>query len=188
AVPVDPRHRFVTTKYNPARTFTIENVVGIGGVYMCIYGMEGPGGYQLVGRTAQIWNTYRSTREFQPGKPWLLRFFDQIKFYPVSKKELLEFRQAFLHGRVQMDIQEETFSFAKYKEFLKDNETGIAKFRKQQQQAFAEERERWAADGSADSTTPEVEQEPAADEIVVPANGQLIASPISGNIWSVLAK
>ena len=67
AVPVDPRHRFVTTKYNPARTFTVENVVGIGGVYMCIYGMEGPGGYQLVGRTAQVWNTYRSTREFQPG-------------------------------------------------------------------------------------------------------------------------
>ena len=32
AVPVDPRHRFVTTKYNPARTFTVENVVGIGGV------------------------------------------------------------------------------------------------------------------------------------------------------------
>ncbi len=86
AVPVDPRHRFVTTKYNPARTFTVENVVGIGGVYMCIYGMEGPGGYQLVGRTAQVWNTYRSTREFQPGQPWLLRFFDQIKFYPGVRK------------------------------------------------------------------------------------------------------
>ena len=67
AVPIDPRHRFVTTKYNPARTFTVENVVGIGGVYMCIYGMEGPGGYQLVGRTAQIWNTHRTTTEFQPG-------------------------------------------------------------------------------------------------------------------------
>ncbi len=188
AVPVDPRHRFVTTKYNPARTFTVENVVGIGGVYMCIYGMEGPGGYQLVGRTAQIWNTHRSTREFQPGKPWLLRFFDQIKFFPVSKEELLDFRQAFLHGRVQLDIQEETFSFAKYKQFLKDNEGDIAKFRKQQQKAFGEERERWAADGSADITTPEAEPETAPDEIAVPANGQLIASPISGNIWAVLAK
>jgi urea carboxylase len=42
ATPVDPRHRLVTTKYNPARTWTPENAVGIGGAYMCVYGMEGP--------------------------------------------------------------------------------------------------------------------------------------------------
>ena len=82
ATPVDPRHRLVTTKYNPARTWTPDNVVGIGGAYLCIYGMEGPGGYQLFGRTCQMWNTYRVTDAFEPGKPWLLRFFDQIKFYP----------------------------------------------------------------------------------------------------------
>jgi urea carboxylase len=187
AVPVDPRHRFVTTKYNPARTFTVENVVGIGGVYMCIYGMEGPGGYQLVGRTAQVWNTYRNTREFQPGKPWLLRFFDQIQFFPVSKEELLDFRQAFLHGQVRLDIKEEIFSFVKYQKFLRDHEADIAKFRNQQQKAFAEERERWAADGSGDVTT-EPEPEAAADEIAVPPKGQLIASPITGNVWAVLAK
>ena len=51
ATPLDPRHRLVTTKYNPARTWTPENAVGIGGAYLCIYGMEGPGGYQFVGRT-----------------------------------------------------------------------------------------------------------------------------------------
>jgi len=46
ATPYDPRHRLVTTKYNPARPWTPQNAVGIGGAYMCIYGMEGPGGYQ----------------------------------------------------------------------------------------------------------------------------------------------
>ena len=56
ATPLDPRHRLVTTKYNPARTWTAENSVGIGGAYLCIYGMEGPGGYQFVGRTVQVWN------------------------------------------------------------------------------------------------------------------------------------
>ena len=56
ATPLDPRHRLVTTKYNPARTWTPENAVGIGGAYLCIYGMEGPGGYQFVGRTTQVWN------------------------------------------------------------------------------------------------------------------------------------
>ena len=62
ATPVDPRHRLVTTKYNPARTWTPENAVGIGGAYLCVYGMEGPGGYQFVGRTVQMWNTFQSTR------------------------------------------------------------------------------------------------------------------------------
>ena len=47
AVPVDPRHRLVVPKYNPARTVTPEGAVGIGGAYMCIYPMESPGGYQL---------------------------------------------------------------------------------------------------------------------------------------------
>ncbi|HXF09365.1 MAG TPA: urea carboxylase [Desulfuromonadaceae bacterium] len=187
AVPVDPRHRFVTTKYNPARTFTVENVVGIGGVYMCIYGMEGPGGYQLVGRTCQVWNTYRSTREFQPGKPWLLRFFDQVRFYPVSEKELLEFRQAFLHGRVQLDIREEVFSFAKYQKFLHDNEKSIGEFRTRQQKAFAEERDRWVADGSNNFAVADSAPE-ATDELAVPKNGKLVASPITGNVWAVLAK
>lgn len=96
ATPVDPRHRLVTTKYNPARTWTPENAVGIGGAYMCVYGMEGPGGYQFVGRTIQMWNRLRSTESFQSGKPWLLRFFDQIQFYEVSAEELLQLREDFL--------------------------------------------------------------------------------------------
>ncbi|MGH8333576.1 MAG: carboxyltransferase domain-containing protein, partial [Pseudomonas sp.] len=94
ATPLDPRHRLVTTKYNPARTWTAENSVGIGGAYMCVYGMEGPGGYQFVGRTLQMWNRYREVAAFD-GKPWLLRFFDQIRFYPVSADELLRIRRDF---------------------------------------------------------------------------------------------
>ncbi|RTL55728.1 MAG: 5-oxoprolinase/urea amidolyase family protein, partial [Rhodocyclaceae bacterium] len=85
ATPLDPRHRLVTTKYNPARTWTPENAVGIGGAYLCVYGMEGPGGYQFVGRTVQMWNRHKQTADFS--KPWLLRFFDQIRFYPVSQEE-----------------------------------------------------------------------------------------------------
>ena len=56
ATPVDQRHRLVTTKYNPAPTWTLESAVGIGGAYLCVYGMVGPGSYQFVGRTVQMWN------------------------------------------------------------------------------------------------------------------------------------
>ena len=105
ATPIDPRHRLVTTKYNPARTWTAENSVGIGGAYLCIYGMEGPGGYQLIGRTLQIWSRYRQGPPFEPGTPWLLRFFDQIRWYPVTAEELLDARADFAVGRHAVQIE-----------------------------------------------------------------------------------
>ena len=98
ATPLDPRHRLVTTKYNPARTWTAENSVGIGGAYLCIYGMEGPGGYQFVGRTVQIWNRFRRGGLFAEN-PWALRFFDRIEWYPVTADELLELRAETDAGR-----------------------------------------------------------------------------------------
>ena len=72
------RHRLVVPKYNPARTFTEEGTVGLGGAYMCIYPMDSPGGYQLVGRTLPIWNTWGRVKPFTPDAPWLLRIFDQV--------------------------------------------------------------------------------------------------------------
>jgi urea carboxylase len=112
ATPVDPRHRLVTTKYNPARTWTPENAVGIGGAYLCIYGMEGPGGYQFVGRTVQVWNTWRSTANFTAGQPWLLRFFDQIRFFPVSAAELAAAREAFPYGAYTVRTEDSVFRLA----------------------------------------------------------------------------
>src|SRR4029079_19168187 len=117
ATPLDPRQRLVTTKYNPARTWTPENAVGIRGAYMCIYGMEGPGGYQFVGRTVQVYNTYRVTKDFEAGKPWLLRFFDQVRFYPVTADELLRHREDFLTGRFQLRVEETTFKLKDYQVF-----------------------------------------------------------------------
>jgi urea carboxylase len=149
ATPLDPRHRLVTTKYNPARTWTPENAVGIGGAYMCIYGMEGPGGYQFVGRTTQVWNHChpRDASSFEPGTPWLLRYFDRISFYPVSAAELLELRADMAAGRGDVDITDGQFSLGSYHRFLADNAEGVAEFRDRQAVAFAAERTAWGAAG-----------------------------------------
>ena len=167
ATPIDPRHRLVTTKYNPARTWTPPNVVGIGGAYMCIYGMEGPGGYQLFGRTIQVWNTYRQTGAFTPGKPWLLRFFDQIRFFPVSHDELTEWRRDFPLGRRAIEIEETEFRIADHRAFLAENAASIATFEDRRNAAFTAERGRlgngaassiaspvWSTSRTARRTTP----------------------------------
>ena len=143
ATPIDPRHRLVTTKYNPARTWTAENSVGIGGAYMCIYGMEGPGGYQFVGRTVQVWNSWRQTAAFQAGTPWLLRQFDRIRFFPVGADELLDLREDFPRGRYDLRIDDGLFDFAAHEDLLHSEQDSIATFTAQRQAAFAAERERW---------------------------------------------
>jgi urea carboxylase len=144
AVPLDPRHRLVTTKYNPARTWTPPNVVGIGGAYLCIYGMEGPGGYQLVGRTVQVWNSAGQCCGSGDGKPWLLRFFDQIRFFEVTHGELSEWRADFLHGRRALRMDTESFRLADYQRFLSDERSSIEAFQVARRQAFDAEREAWA--------------------------------------------
>jgi len=173
----------VTTKYNPARTWTPENAVGIGGAYLCVYGMEGPGGYQFVGRTVQMWNRWRVTAEFEAGRPWLLRFFDRIRFYPVSSEELLALRRDFIAGKAGLRIEPDTFRLSDYRRFLLDNADAMADFKRAQQQAFEQERERWRAAGIAETSEAPNEDEPSSDDIV---DGELIASQVAGGVWSVL--
>jgi urea carboxylase len=183
--PIDPRHRLVTTKYNPARTWTPENAVGIGGAYLCVYGMEGPGGYQFVGRTCQMWNTYRSTREFTEGKPWLLRFFDQIRFFPVSGEELLDMRDDFLHGRAQLEIREEAFRLQDHRAFLHEHAHSIAAHKARQQAAFDAERRRWEATGQIGyaADLPSALDDEAAEHLE--AGHVAVLSPVSGSVWKI---
>jgi urea carboxylase len=186
ATPLDPRHRLVTTKYNPARTWTPENAVGIGGAYMCIYGMEGPGGYQLFGRTIQVWNTWRQTQVFTKDKPWLLDFFDQIRFFPVSHEELMEARAAFPHGGYPIRIEEGTFSYADYEAELARNATSIQAFKQGQQAAFEAERRRWKEEGldsfvSDEGTGPGLSGD-------IPAGCFGVESAVPGNVWKLLVE
>ena len=186
ATPLDPRHRLVTTKYNPARTWTPQNAVGIGGAYLCIYGMEGPGGYQLVGRTIQVWSSWRSMPGARPGEPWLLRFFDRVRFFAVSPPELRAARAAFPHGGYPLRIDVETFRYRDYRAFLAEHAAGIEAFGARQRAAFEAERLDWRRRGldtyvaedaldARGSGSPELDEGYAAVE-----------SPVPGNVWKIL--
>ena len=184
ATPLDPRHRLVTTKYNPARTWTAENSVGIGGAYLCIYGMEGPGGYQFVGRTIQVWNGWQQRGAFEAGSPWLLRFFDRISWYPVSPEELLDLRA----GEPELEIEDGEFALADHQRFLGENAASIAEFRARQSTAFEAERQAWTAAGEFD---PRPEPEPAAPvtaKVTAPPGGRVVEAPFAATVWRVDAR
>jgi urea carboxylase len=216
ATPLDPRHRLVTTKYNPARTWTPENAVGIGGAYLCVYGMEGPGGYQFVGRTVQMWNRYRQTVDFDgqdarmgrahggagapdgqdarmgrahggagAPQPWLLRFFDQIRFYPVSAEELLQLRSDFPFGKFNLRIEPTQLRLRDYRDFLRNNDTSIRAFKARQQAAFEAERERWRVSGQLTlASEPEIE-EPPAGAAPIPDDAEAVLAPVAGSVWQL---
>ncbi|MBT0726671.1 urea carboxylase [Rosenbergiella australiborealis] len=183
AVPIDPRHRLLSSKYNPARTFTAEGTVGIGGMYMCIYGMDSPGGYQLVGRTLPIWNKFLKNPQFADQQPWLLHFFDQVRFYPVSEEALHQLRDDFREGRATVNIEQTTFDFGEYRQFLADNDASISAFRQRQQAAFDQEVARWEEQVDAPfipTVTAETDEMHSSDNA--------ICAEMSGNIWKVLVK
>jgi len=189
--PLDPRHRLVTTKYNPARTWTPENAVGIGGAYLGIYGMEGPGGYQLVGRTCQIFNRYHVTEDFPAGHPWLLNAFDQIHFYPVSSEELMEIREGLLQGTHKLEVEETEFRPAEYLKYLESIREETEAFQTKRSAAFQAERDHWEAIGEFDA---QEEAEDAAVEVTseeaapLKEGEEAVSADMTANVWKTLVE
>ena len=181
ALAVDPRHRMVTTKMNPARVWTAEGEVGLGGSFMCVYGMDSPGGYQLVGRTLQMWSTWATGRD-----PWLLREFDEVRFYPVSEAELDKARAAFARGDASaLRVEEAVFDIDVYEALLDGNADDIAADRARKRAAFLAERDRWA-EAEANAPPPSSSTADAApvsltvDESSWPEGAVAVRAPVAG--------
>ncbi|MEW6444554.1 MAG: acetyl-CoA carboxylase biotin carboxyl carrier protein subunit, partial [Pseudomonadota bacterium] len=133
-----------------------------------------------------MWNRYKQTADFRDGKPWLLRFFDQIRFYPVTEEELLKMREDFPRGRFRLRVEETTFSLREYQSFLNANADSIGAFKRRQQAAFEAERERWKALGQAEYASDAMVAGAASDsELDLPEHGRAVGSPVSGNVWKV---
>ncbi len=183
ATPLDPRHRLVTTKYNPARTWTPENAVGIGGAYLCIYGMEGPGGYQFVGRTVPVWNRFRRTSAFS--EPWLLRCFDQLRFFEVGADELLDWRRDLLTGRTELDMSTEPLRLSDHLSYGAVQAAEIAAFRSQQQAAFNEERSRWMVLGEESAARSSGDGRGREQPEALPPDATVVESALLASVWKV---
>lgn len=162
AIPLDPRHRLFGTKYNPSRSFTPKGSVGIGGQYMCIYAMNSPGGYQLVGRTTDIWSSARvqkGNRGAVTGtdNPWIFQIFDRITFYPVTESDLDTKSAAEL-----IKISDGMLDLVAYESWLDDNRAEI---------------QEWAA-----KRVEHRDNSPFMDELIKPYDSGLTQSLENGSI------
>jgi urea carboxylase len=135
----------------------------------------------------QMWNRYRVTSDF--GKPWLLRFFDQVRFYPVSENELLKLREDFVAGKFELKIEPVRFRLSDYRKFLRTNKKSITGFKTKQQAAFDAERERWKAAGQdagvSDTSDALVAATGPDSELNLPPNARPVATHVAGSVWKV---
>jgi len=127
--------------------------------------------------------------DFKNGKQWLLRFFDQLRFYPVSNQELTQIREDFIHGRFQLEVEETVLSLRDYNRFLQDNVHTIGAFKEKQQAAFEAERERWEQSGQLRYEIELSDEVSSSDApFDVPQGCIAVASPVTGSVWAIPVK
>ena len=147
---------------------------------MCIYTMESPGGYQLVGRTVPIWDKL-SLGEHSPNtKPWLLSPFDQIEFYPVTEEEVDAFSEQMNAGKFKVDIVESVFDHGKYLEWIQENSKSIEEFQQNQGGEKLEEFNRLIqiSNSELEKLGTKVQDDEKFDD-----NAELVYSEYSGRFW-----
>ncbi|MCO5549796.1 hypothetical protein L7F22_003270 [Adiantum nelumboides] len=120
----DRRKRLRCQKYNPTRLQTPEGAFGWGGCMGAVYGVESPGGYQLVGRTLPFWNTFGTAKGFTSERPcgqwtWDVNeaIFDvgeQARFDKKVAKEAEEYERKQAIAIAQCE-EEEAKSFAQWR-------------------------------------------------------------------------
>ncbi|MGD9241017.1 MAG: allophanate hydrolase subunit 1 [Desulfobacterales bacterium] len=107
-VPIDPEKRISAHKYDIPRTRTPQGTLGIGGILQCIYPMDSPGGYQMLGRTPlPIYDLNRCNPIFAADIV-LFRPGDRISFYAISHEEFTAIEDDI--GRYEYDITVEDWT------------------------------------------------------------------------------
>lgn len=119
SVNLDPRTRFKTGKYNPARTFTPKGALGSGSVAHSIYSIDSPGGYMIWGMVLPdlTWNTFGRLKASN-NRSWFFNNFDQIMYYEVDEAKLTELNNQLLAGKLDIKTEDVEFDFGEYVKFL----------------------------------------------------------------------
>ncbi|EOD51601.1 putative urea amidolyase protein [Neofusicoccum parvum UCRNP2] len=182
AIPLDPRHRLAGAKYAPPRSFTPEGTVGLGGQYLCVYAVDGPGGYQMVGRTVRAWT---AGGQEEP-RPWRFELFDRVRFHEVEPAALdaaraagpaAEERLVRVEDRALLDV-------AAYESWLAaiadDVETVVAERERRALQVLGSAGDAcWKEGGAAEGVAAAADDARSVEEDGLVA----VESPVTGKCW-----
>lgn len=131
--PLDPTCTLKAPKYDPARTWTAAGTVDLADFTTSIFGVESAGGYQLIARTAPVFQPSQKHPQFKE-TPNLFRTTDIVKYYEVSEKELQKIYSTVDEGGGwKYDIAERKFSLKEWLKFCEQLKGETEEFRKKQE-------------------------------------------------------
>ncbi|KAL3420530.1 urea carboxylase [Phlyctema vagabunda] len=189
--PLNPMSHITGQKFNPTRIATPGGTVGIGGSLFSLYPVEQPGGYMLLARTLETWDTFGTKPGFTPTNPWLWEPFDMITFYEVSVEEYDSILADFTAGRYQWKRSEDVFDLQQIYDVIEGakHDSEYISFKESQRQGVAEQlaiENKMYADWTAGlAATAASEAERLKTILEMNPNPINIDSPIDANVWKV---
>lgn len=130
--PLDPTCGITCPKYNPARTWTAEGTVDLADYCSTIFGVESSGGYQLIGRTAPIFQANQVHPAYKEC-PCLFKPTDLLQYYEATEEEVDRTYEAVANGTYVYDIKPYRFVLKEWLEFYDSLADETAAFRKLQE-------------------------------------------------------
>jgi len=131
--PLNPTCAVTAPKYNPSRTWTAEGTVDLADFCSTIFGVDSSGGYQLIGRTAPIFQASQKHPQFKKS-PVLFKATDIIKYYEVPEGELREiYKLVHEEGKWEYDITGRKFSLREWLNFCEQVKGEAEEFRRKQE-------------------------------------------------------
>lgn len=192
--PLNPMSQITAQKFNPTRIATPGGTVGIGGSLFSLYPVEQPGGYMLLARTLETWDTFGTKPGFSPATPWLWEPFDMVTFEEVSVDEYNRIEADFIASRYQFKTSEAVFDLRKIYDTFESAKTDpkYISFKEGQRRGVSEQLSiennmysDWTT-GLAATAASEAERLKAIlDANPNPIN---IDSPIDANVWKVVVE
>jgi urea carboxylase len=105
---------FSAPKYSVPRTYTPSRMVVTAGACTAIHPVSGPGGYQMIGRTAIELYDQRARNHGLSDDGILLRAGDRLEFKPIGALEYEDIRERIAAGKYAYEIQEELYDITEY--------------------------------------------------------------------------
>jgi urea carboxylase len=109
-VPIDPSSRITAPKYKVPRTRTPKGTLGIGGILQCIYPLESPGGYQMLGRTPLLIYDLKRSNPIFKDDIILFRPGDRIAFFSISHADYQAIERNFSSYAYQIENEDWTLN------------------------------------------------------------------------------
>lgn len=107
AYPFDRSRTLTAPKYDTPRKYTPSRTLAVAGAATCGYTLEGPGGYQMLGRIAIDIYQPKRTASWMPEDGILIRAGDRVRYRAVGPREYDIIRNEVAAGVYQHDSTDE---------------------------------------------------------------------------------